>query len=479
MYFNSIAFLVFFPVFLVCFFAARGRVRLGVSLVGSYIFYGWWDVRFLSLIVASTLIDFYVGRRLDATDDLLQRKRLVAISLISNLGMLFSFKYFNFFRDSLVDAFSSVGITLDWPTVNIIVPVGISFYTFQTLSYTIDIYRRSLSHEPSLLRFAVYVSFFPQLVAGPIVRASNFLPQLSRDTSLSWRNFVVGSSQITAGFFKKCVIADSVAPYVDAVFASPETQSSATVVVGVLFYAFQIYCDFSGYSDIAIGLARVLGYRFPQNFRRPYFATSFSDFWQRWHISLSSWLRDYLYISLGGNRRGVGRTYVNLMLTMLLGGLWHGAAWTFVVWGLLHGFYLVVQRLIVGPRQRAMKSGDNRSRAVLWAKKLLCGVVVFMLVCIAWVFFRASDFQNAALIFERIAALDRLSPQGIQNKIIAAKGISLIGLLVVCDALALHIRVKARVVTNTPFLILYFCVMLWGIAWLGTFDNAAFIYFQF
>ena len=475
MYFNSLAFVAFLPIFLACFFIARGRGRLLVSLVGSYVFYGWWDVRFLLLIVLSTLIDYFVGRAMASAEDVRLRKRLLITSLISNLGMLFVFKYFNFFRDSLVEACNSIGYQVSGPTIDIIVPVGISFYTFQTLSYTIDIYRRRLEAEPSLLKFAVFVSFFPQLVAGPIVRASDFLPQLSRDMPLRYRNVVAGSTQILAGFVKKVVIADSLAPFVDVAFANPETKTSITLILGVIFYAFQIYGDFSGYSDIAIGLAKTMGYHFPKNFRRPYFADSFSDFWQRWHISLSSWLRDYLYIPLGGNRKGTTRTYINLMLTMLIGGLWHGAAWKFVIWGALHGGYLVLQRLA----SNAFSFLGLDAWTKHWYVRLASGIFVFGSVCLAWIFFRASDFDAAVSVIRRIGAMDGVGPGSIQNQIVAVKGITLISVLIAFDSISGWLRPRARCLASPLFCLIYFCFMGWVIAWLGIFGSSPFIYFQF
>lgn len=475
MFFNSLTFFAFLPFFLTCFFLTRGRLRLLVCLIGSYVFYGWWDYRFLSLIIVSTLIDFLVGKAIAKSESPKLRWRLLITSLISNLGMLFVFKYFNFFRDSLVEACLSVGYDVSAPTLDIILPVGISFYTFQTLSYTIDIYRRRLEPEPNLLNFAVFVSFFPQLVAGPIVRASDFLPQLRRDRPLRYGNVVVGVTQILAGFVKKCVIADSLAPYVEAAFANPESRTTATLVVAVIMYAFQIYGDFAGYSDIAIGLARVMGFHFPENFLRPYFADSFSDFWQRWHISLSSWLRDYLYIPLGGNRKGKARTYINLMLTMLIGGLWHGAAWKFLMWGALHGGYLVLQRLTSKLLVTINAAWITRT----WFGRLASGLIVFAFVCVAWVFFRANDYTSAMAILHRIASFDGIGVGAIQNKIVAAKGLTLIGALVVCDALSGWLRVRARCLTSHWFFAAYVCTMGWLIAWLGTFGSSPFIYFQF
>jgi len=475
MYFNSLVFFAFLPLFLICFFSTRGQVRLLVSLIGSYVFYGWWDVRFLSLILLSTMIDYFIGLRLGSAENPNVRRKWLWASLISNLGILFAFKYFNFFRDSLVDAFASVGMQLDAPTINIIVPVGISFYTFQTLSYTIDIYLKHIRAEPSFLRFAVFVSFFPQLVAGPIVRASDFLPQLYRDRPLLWRNCVTGGTQIMMGFVKKCVIADSLAPFIDVAFENPEARTSITLILAVIFYAFQIYCDFSGYSDIAIGMARVMGYHFPSNFRRPYFADSFSEFWQRWHISLSSWLRDYLYIPLGGNRKGKTRTYINLMLTMLIGGLWHGAAWTFVIWGGLHGLYLVLQRLLSAG---IVKLGGGRINNNI-VFRFACGICVFSLVCLAWIFFRAQSLEGAVAMITGIFRFHGMTPGAVQNQVIAFKGIALILGLVACEAASGWIRPQARCLVSPIFMVAYFVTLAWIIVWFGMFDNSPFIYFQF
>ncbi len=383
MFFNSITFLIFFPVFLALYFGTSGRARLVVCLAGSYIFYGWWDLRFLALILFSTLVDYWLGRSIYHCNVDSRRRFYLYLSLLANLGLLFLFKYFNFFSDELSSAFQSIGIQLSQPTLRFVLPVGISFYTFQTLSYTIDIFRRQLKPTDSLLKFSVFVAFFPQLVAGPIVRASDFLPQLDRDRKVVYRDLIVGTALITAGFFKKCVIADSLAPLVDITFDFPHTRTSISALLGVVFYAFQIYGDFAGYTDIAIGLARVMGYRFPANFRRPYLATGFSDFWQRWHISLSTWLRDYLYIPLGGNRYGSLATYRNLFLTMLIGGLWHGAAWTFVFWGALHGIYLMAERLMAKRLPKLRTARLSRISRRIGLTQLF----VFSLVCFAWIFF--------------------------------------------------------------------------------------------
>jgi len=345
MVFNSLPFLVFIGIFFPLYFSLRGRFRLWLCLIASYIFYAWWDWRFLSLILTSTLIDYLIGLRLNRETDTTKRQWLLRLSMVMNLGFLGFFKYFNFFVESFQDILLSLGLEPDLHTLHIILPVGISFYTFQSMSYTIDVYRKEIPVERDFLRFATFIAFFPQLVAGPIVRAKELLPQFAADIKFEWNRFSFGLSQVLWGFFKKVAVADSLAPFVDQCFAAPESFSALHLSLGVFFYAFQIYCDFSGYSDIAIGLARIMGFDFPDNFRTPYFSRNFSEFWTRWHITLSSWLRDYLYIPLGGNRQGTFNTYRNLMLTMLLGGLWHGASWVFVFWGFLHGLYLVGQRL--------------------------------------------------------------------------------------------------------------------------------------
>ncbi|MEZ6087877.1 MAG: MBOAT family O-acyltransferase [Pirellulaceae bacterium] len=318
MLFNSISFLIFFALFFTLYWLLRGRLRLLLCLTGSYFFYGWWDYRFLALLFASTIVDYCVGLGLGNEQSDRKRNGLLAISLVSNLGILATFKYFDFFADSLQHALAPLNVSLSWPTLNLVLPAGISFYTFQTLSYSIDVYRRQIEPQRDLLRFATYVCFFPQLVAGPIVRATAFMPQLSTDRRFTWSNFESGFQRALQGFFKKLVVADSIAPVADAMFVDGSGYSSLNVLIIVVLYAFQVYCDFSGYSDIAIGTARMLGFQLPENFRFPYLAISPADFWHRWHISLSTWLRDYVFIPLGGSRHGAFKTYRNLAVTMLL-----------------------------------------------------------------------------------------------------------------------------------------------------------------
>jgi len=367
----------------------KSEPRKLVLLIASYIFYMWWNPAFILLIVFSTVIDFIVGGKLAAAESKTVRRTLLIISMTSNLGLLLFFKYAGLFSDSLLGIMQMMGYEPSWVSLNIVLPVGISFYTFQTMSYTIDIYRKEIGATKSPLDFALFVAFFPQLVAGPIVRAATFLPQLKKDVKLSCDQTTF--FLILRGLAKKVLIADNLAVFIDPVFLSPGDWPSIIIWMATIAFAIQIYCDFSGYSDIAIGIARILGFTLPRNFNHPYAARNPSDFWQRWHISLSSWLRDYLYISLGGNRGTAFATYRNLMLTMLLGGLWHGASWNFVVWGFLHGAVLVIHRLYTGFR----KKQDPEWRA---GNGTLTFIVSWFLmqyaVMLTWISFRLTDFDN-------------------------------------------------------------------------------------
>lgn len=381
MLFNSFAFLVFFPTVLVLHYWARRSVRAQnrLLLAASYIFYAWWDWRFLGLILLSTLTDYVIGLRIHAETLLSRRRRLLGLSLAVNLGVLGFFKYFGFFVESLTAALRGVGIEAGIGSLNIVLPVGISFYTFQTLSYTVDIYRGRLAPARSLRDFALFVAFFPQLVAGPIERARNLLPQFERARTADPGQLDSGLFLILWGLFKKVVIADNVAVIADQVFGNAVAYHGMELVVAALAFTVQIYCDFSGYSDIARGTARLLGFELMLNFRLPYFATDPSDFWKRWHISLSTWLRDYLYVGLGGNRVGKSKMYRNLLLTMVLGGLWHGAAWTFVAWGTYHGVLLVAFKM--------MARGDEPRRI---SRATRIGLM-FWLTVVGWILFRAPD----------------------------------------------------------------------------------------
>ncbi len=389
MIFTSVRFIEFLAGVLVGLQVIPARFRKLFLLAASYFFYAAWDARFLVLILLSTLIDYVIGRALALTDDAGRRFRLLLVSLVANLGFLGFFKYANFFIDSASVFLGPLGFSS--VALQIILPVGISFYTFQTLSYTIDVYRGSLEPTSDIVEFALFVAFFPQLVAGPIVRAADFLPQLRDPVRVAGQNLWVGGQIFLVGMAKKLLIADRVAPFVDRFYESPALYSWGTAWLAVLAYSLQIYGDFSGYSDMAIGTARMMGFRLPENFNMPYSAVDIREFWRRWHISLSTWLRDYLYIPLGGSRASTSRVYTNLMVTMGLGGLWHGASWNFVVWGLSHGFALALHRAL-----------PKRGRRTIWSA-LAGWFGTFLFVSLAWVLFRAPDWNTAILVLRRLA----------------------------------------------------------------------------
>ncbi len=397
MLFNSIHFIFFFPIVVALYFFISHKYRWILLLLASYYFYMAWRPEYIFLIIFSTLVDYFVAIKMSKLDDRRKRKQYLFLSLVANLGLLFVFKYFNFFSDSVRAFLNSINIFYDSPSFELLLPVGISFYTFQTLSYTIDVYRGKRKPEKHLGIFAVYVSFFPQLVAGPIERSTSLLPQFFEKHHFNFDRLVSGLSQVLWGFFKKIVIADNIANVVNLVYSNPENFQGVHFIIATILFAFQIYCDFSGYSDIAIGTSRIMGFDLMKNFNKPYFAKSISDFWSRWHISLSTWFRDYLYIPLGGNRVGKFRLYFNLMATFVISGLWHGANWTFVVWGFLHGFYLIAERII----GKLIKKINVYKRL-----KPLFGFVnvlfIFVLVCFAWIFFRADSLADALYIITHL-----------------------------------------------------------------------------
>jgi len=398
MLFNSFEFLIFFLVVLgvSCALEDKREGRILFLFLASCYFYMCWDWRFLFLILGSTFLDYIAGWRIYISESRRTRRLWLIVSLSGNLGCLGFFKYYNFFAEQVAVFFAELGLNLPLPHWEIILPVGISFYTFQSLSYTVDIYRGQLKPTRNLLHFATFVSFFPQLVAGPIVRAKDFLPQLKEEWRFSDNEAMAGMVLVLQGLFKKVCIADALATsLIDNAYNSPENFSGFSLLLATYGYAMQIYCDFSGYSDIAIGTARILGFKLPLNFNRPYMAISITDFWRRWHISLSTWLRDYLYIPLGGNQKGKLRTYRNLLITMLLGGLWHGAAWSFVFWGGLHGAYLAVERAFGWGK---VSDRHSLSFAEFWGRR----VFTFHLVCFGWVFFRADGIEAAWIVLRRI-----------------------------------------------------------------------------
>ena len=492
MVFNSFHFVVFFAIVLAlcAMLARRVAARNVMLLAASYYFYGCWDWRFLGLIIASTGIDYVCGRLLDDGADepapSPRRRMILIVSLLSNLGILGFFKYFDFFGARATEMLNNLGLEAHPATMGIILPVGISFYTFQTLSYTIDVYRGRLGAEKSLLNFAVFVAFFPQLVAGPIERAANFLPQVRQPSAVTWDRLSSGFYLIGWGLFKKVVLADNMAGVADEVFAAHDA-SAARVMLGVYAFAIQIYCDFSGYSDIARGAARCMGFDLMLNFNLPYFAVNPSDFWRRWHISLSSWLRDYLYIPLGGNRGGAASTYRNLMLTMILGGLWHGAAWTFIAWGALHGTLLCAHKALQ-PRLAqwfgwmdlstgAVAEPTAGQRAIDAGWYWLRGIVFFHLVCIGWLLFRAESMTQAAGMLTALVTDFSLAGMGGQRvmHVLLAGGVLLAVQLVQLSrrdlnaVLRLPVPVRAAVYAGGMLAFMFF----------GEYGGHAFIYFQF
>lgn len=361
--------------------------------MASYFFYGWWDWRFLALIAFSTLVDFVIGLQLEKSDQPNKRKGLLVLSLLINIGFLGFFKYYNFFLDNFIDAFSILGMPIKSNTLNIILPVGISFYTFQTMSYSIDVYRRKLSPTKDFIAFSAFVSFFPQLVAGPIERATNLLPQFFEKRKFDYLQAKDGLLQILWGLFKKMVIADNCAEYANEIFNNSSAYEGSTLVLGALFFTFQIYGDFSGYSDIAIGTSRLFGFRLMQNFAFPYFSRDMAEFWRRWHISLSTWFRDYVYIPLGGSKGSKWHQLRNVFIIFLLSGFWHGANWTFIVWGALNAVFFIPLLLFGKNRQNLNTVASDRKRPT-W-NEFIAILVTFSLTVFSWIFFRAENMPHA------------------------------------------------------------------------------------
>jgi alginate O-acetyltransferase complex protein AlgI len=445
------------------------NTRRNVLLVASYFSYGWWDWRFCLLIWTTTTIDYIAGIQLERLTDQRKRRLWLVGSLSANLGMMFYFKYTNFFLGSLRPLLAGAGIHV--PHLNIVLPVGISFFTFHSMSYTIDVYWRKLKATHNYRDFLLFVAFFPQLVAGPIVRGSQMLPQLEPGQQHPVRgdNIRRGFELFLKGFVKKVLFADTLAMFADPVFGHPAAFGSWTTWLAVIAYAGQIYYDFSGYTDMALGIGRVCGFDLPVNFRHPYLSRSITEFWRRWHISLSTWLRDYLYIPLGGNRKGLARTYVNLMLTMLLGGLWHGASWTFVVWGGLHGLALAADKLRMDLQRRGPEDlGSPVDRAIGWT-------LTFVFVLVTWVFFRAQTFGDAWTMLRKMAFLDTRGASWLYVQALAAIGLAVVA----------HVWVAAR--NERELLVDLRRPLAWTVAFAGIlmvlffspFSSNPFIYFQF
>ena len=398
MLFNSFEFLCFLPtVFILYWFIFNQNLRLQnlLILISSYLFYGWWDYRFLTLILLSTIVDYVIGLNITKHNSEKKQKLLLWCSVLFNLSVLGFFKYYNFFIDSWIDLFGLIGYEIKsiW-TLNIILPVGISFYTFQTMSYTIDIYRKKLEPTKDFISFASFVSFFPQLVAGPIERATNLLPQILNEREFKYEQGVQGLRLILLGMFKKVVIADSLAPMVDQLFSNYQEFEGGVLLLGVIYFAFQIYCDFSGYSDIAIGTSKLFGFELMSNFKFPYFSRNIGEFWRRWHISLSSWFRDYLYIPLGGSQEGKLKSIRNIFIIFLVSGFWHGANWTFIFWGLFHAV-LFLPTFFFNTNRKYKNSVIGENTILPSPLEFFQVVTTFIFVTVGWVFFRSNDLNDS------------------------------------------------------------------------------------
>jgi D-alanyl-lipoteichoic acid acyltransferase DltB (MBOAT superfamily) len=486
MNFASMAFLLFFAAFLPVYLLCKPQPRLYLLLCANWFFYAWYKPPLLALLLATTALDFAAGLWLERLRRPAARKLLLVASVTVNLGVLFFFKYAAFAASALNGAFQRGGLAVHLPVIAVLLPLGISFYTFHSISYMADIHLGRIRAERDFRKYALYVCFFPLLVAGPIERASHLLPQFhGTPRPFDAERFLSGLGRMILGFWKKLVIADALAFQVARAYAFPEDHSGGTLLFATYAFAFQIYCDFSGYSDIALGAARMLGFDLKENFRAPYFAATLTDFWRRWHISLSTWLRDYLYIPLGGSRGGLAKTCLNLVITMALGGLWHGAAWTFILWGVLHGLVLAAEKLLGLPDRLRAIGGRSPARGRL--ARVLARILVFHVVCLGWVFFRAQDLHDAFAILSRIADPGSLFRVEINDRSMMLGAWPQLALLLGFEALRgrIHgdaalarwraLRSPVRVALASAFhSALLLAIVLWGVE-----AGSRFIYFQF
>lgn len=476
MLFNSLHFCIFFPIVTVLYYSVPERWSMLVLLLASCYFYASWNSYLICLLVGSSLVDYVAAIRISETDSLFKKRLLLSCSVSANLGLLFTFKYFNFFMQSAQYVAQATGSSWIAPAYNIILPVGISFYTFQIMSYTIDVYKGELDAERDFVRFLLFVTFFPQLVAGPIERAGALLSQFGIRKPFCYEDAVVGLRTFLGGMLLKVVVADNVAPYVDAVYNNVHDYTGWPLLFATYLFAFQIFSDFAGYSYMAIGIARTLGFTLMENFRQPYLAHSVPDFWRRWHISLSTWFRDYLYIPLGGSRVGFNRMACNLFATFLVSGLWHGASWTFVVWGALNGAYSVGALFIP-------------ASVVNVIPKLLRQGMTFGLICFSWIFFRANSVHDAWYVvthlfgnITQVSNIFLLRRAVVVGRTMSAEwlfGITLIvWISMVVQAYAGHIRYALGALPQYGRWSLYYAAV-GALFLLGEFGGSQFIYFQF
>jgi D-alanyl-lipoteichoic acid acyltransferase DltB (MBOAT superfamily) len=486
MLFNSAHFLLFFVMVMAIYFAIPHRFRWALLLTASYIFYMSLKPAYVILVMILTVISYYAGLQMGKTEVKSKRKRFLIVAVLANLGFLFLFKYYDFFNSSFKTLFSHYHLSYEIPALHFILPVGISFYTFKSLSYVMDVYRGNKSPEKHLGYLALYVAFFPQLLAGPIERATRFLPQLYEKLDFDYQRVTKGLKLMLWGLFQKMVIADNLATLVDSVYNDPAHHHGISLILATLFFAFQIYCDFSGYSDIAIGAAQVMGYKTMENFNRPYFSKSIPDFWRRWHISLSAWFRDYLYIPMGGNRVSIPRWYFNLFIVMLVCGFWHGANWTFLVWGGLHGIYLVFSVMTQGIRDRMTRRiGLDKMPKLRHYFRVL---ITFSLVSFAWIFFRANSLSDALYVIHHLpTGWESLLRHGLKEtpflgalKLEFMIAVFSIVLLLLVHFMERQSRIVEKVSEGPIWLRwpIYYGIVL-SILLFGNFGSKQFIYFQF
>lgn len=482
MLFNSLHFLLFFPIVIFLYFSIPHKFRWILLLLSSYYFYMSWKPEYIILILISTIIDYVAALKIHNATSKTTKKICLSLSIATNIGLLFAFKYFNFISDSVREFLSLISIQMNPLTHKLLLPVGISFYTFQTLSYTIDVYRGKMQPQKHLGIFAVYVSFFPQLVAGPIERAKNLLPQFFEKKQFDYVRVTDGLKLMLWGFFKKIVIADRLALFVNLVYNNPTDYTGASLILATLFFAFQIYCDFSGYSDIAIGAAQVMGFSLMDNFKRPYFSRSINEFWRRWHISLSTWFKDYVYIPLGGNRVSKMRWVLNILIVFLVSGLWHGAAWTFVVWGGLHGLFIVIETITKKPKDTLLQKTKIAKHKSIVRFIEIC--ITFILVNIGWIFFRANKLSDAWYILTHLHTNINLNSillfASSVSKTEFAVAILAIVFMECVHLIQEHVRMR-HFLSNKPIWVRWsiYILIIYAILGFGIFGQTEFIYFQF
>lgn len=484
MTFNSWEFLIFYPVVALLYFLLPKKLKWPMLLIASYYFYMFYQAELMFLIVATTVISWFASNVIERTERQGLKKLMLALTLIVCLGVLFFYKYFNFLAGSVLSIVELLGGNPPPVVLNLILPVGISFYTFQTLSYVIDVYRGDIKTERNFFLYALFVSFFPQLVAGPIERPDHLIPQLKESHKWSNENAIKGAKHMMVGFFKKIVVADLISVYVNSVYNNVEGASGLGVVIATALFAVQIYCDFSGYTDIATGCARIMGIRLMKNFDHPYTSTSIKEFWGRWHISLSSWFKDYLYIPLGGNRCKKWRHLFNLMVVFAVSGLWHGAAWTYVIWGVLHGVYQIIGNLTWKGRNRLVgRAGFEIGHpAVVWIRR----VITFVLVDFAWLFFRANSTRDAFNLIKTLFTgsyniSETFEAMGLTPVAIIMTALSIITLIIVDKMLTYDDSPDGSdtLVRDGGFIFFVIVIMLAWLLLLSKDMASTFIYFQF